>query len=316
MSPRKAQRFRSYTIVILTFNRNHLLGPMLNQLRPFANHGVQIIVVDNASSPPAADVTIKFPYVTNVRSDKNLGAAGRNLGFAAATGEVVICLDDDIDGLSVAALESLDRIFSDELIGGVNFKVIEKHSDRVANWVHHRNSELYAGTTFDTYEITEGAVAIRRSVLQEVGGYSESFFLSHEGPDLAFRIMNLGLRVIYFPDVSVEHSFAGEGRSSWRNYYFDTRNTFWLAARNLPPFYGSRLVIRQTLAMFAYSLRDGYLRWWLKGVVDGLMGLPGALKERRPLNSDAFDQVRAIDRFRPSVLYMVRKRLFRRGVTF
>jgi GT2 family glycosyltransferase len=305
-----------YTILILTYNRNHLLEPLLKQLKPFADHGVQIIVVDNASKPSATVVTGQFQYVLNIRSEENLGAAGRNLGFAAATGETIICLDDDVEGLSVSALECLDSVFSDEVIGAANFKVMEKGSGRVANWVHHRKSEQYANSTFDTYEITEGAVAIRRAVFQRVGGYPERFFLSHEGPDLAFRIMNLGLRVIYCPDVIVTHSFAHEGRTAWRNYYLDTRNTFWLAARNLPVVYGARLVVRQTLAMLAYSLRDGYFRWWVRGVADGLRGLRDVLKERQPLNREAFVRLRAIDRFRPGVVYMLRKRLFRRGVTF
>lgn len=309
-------RLQGYSVVILTYNRNHLLRALLLELQPLADRGVQIVVVDNASAPPAEEVTGGLPFVTTVRSERNLGASGRNLGFAAAGGDIVVCLDDDVEGLPISAIETLEQIFVDETIAGVNFKVVEKQTGRLANWVHHRDSDRYADTTFDTYEITEGAVALRRSVLEVVGGYPEAFFLSHEGPDLAYRVMNLGFRMIYSPEISVMHSFAGEGRPGWRNYYFDTRNTFWLAARNLPLFYGLRLVTKQSLAMLVYSIRDGYLRWWVRGMRDGLRGLPGALRERHPLNRDAYMRVKAIDRFRPGLLHMVRKRLFRRGVPF
>jgi hypothetical protein len=233
-----------------------------------------------------------------------------------ATGEIVICLDDDIAGLCNNAMEALDKVFMDPTVAAVNFKVLAKDTGELVNWVHHCASELYSDIIFNTYEITEGAVAFRRSPLVAVGGYPESFFLSHEGPDLAYRLMNQGLRVIYCPHISVAHSFACEGRTSWRNYYFDTRNTFWLAARNLPTVYGGRMVLRQSLAMLVYALRDGYTRWWLKGMVDGLTGLPRALRERRCLSSDAFSRVMSIDRLRPSLLYILRKRLFSRGVTF
>jgi len=121
---------------------------------------------------------------------------------------------------SVCCVPSLDRLgelFGESSIGAVNFKVLEEGTGRVANWVHHRSVEAYADAEFDTYEITEGAVAFRRSILQRVGGYPATFFLSHEGPDLAFRIMNHGARVIYSPAVSVTHSFAPEGRPSWRS---------------------------------------------------------------------------------------------------
>jgi GT2 family glycosyltransferase len=300
----------SISIVVLTYNRNHLLERLLSDLQPFVRGGVQLIVVDNASSDPASMVTERHPGVTLVRAPQNLGAAGRNLGFEAATGDIVVSLDDDVYGLSRDALERLRETFADPRIAAVNFTVFEEGTGRIVNWVHHRIVEHYYDKTFDTYEITEGAVAFRRSVLTSVGGYAANFFLSHEGPDLAFRIMNHGMQVIYSPAVNVTHSFAQEGRIPARRYYYDTRNTLWLAARNLPLGYGSRLVARQCLAMLVYSVRDGYLRWWLKGMWDGLRGLRAAWTERQPLSRETMRRVRHIDSFRPPLLYMARKRLF------
>lgn len=303
----------SYSIVALTFDRNHLLERLLGELQVFAQDGAQIIVVDNASSIPAETVTRRHPGVSLIRSPRNLGAAGRNLGFAAATGDIVICLDDDVHALSRDTCERLREIFADASVAAVNFKVLEEGTGRIVNWVHHRSVEEFGDATFDTYEITEGAVAFRRSILQRVGGYPEAFFLSHEGPDLALRIMDQGVRVIYHPAINVSHSFAPEGRPSWRKYYYDTRNTLWLAARNLPALYGMRLVARQTLAMLVYSVRDGYVRWWSRGVWDGLRGLPAAWNGRREVSPETMHRVRRIDSFRPPLLYQLRKRLFSRG---
>ena len=303
----------SYSIVALTFDRNHLLERLLDELRVFGQSGAQIIVVDNASNTPAEIVTRRHPGVTLIRSPRNLGAAGRNLGFAAATGDIVICLDDDVHGLSGDTFERLEEIFADASVAAVNFKVLEEGTGRIVNWVHHRSVEKFADATFDTYEITEGAVAFRRSLLQRVGGYPEAFFLSHEGPDLALRIMDQGARVIYHPAIRVSHSFAPEGRPSWRRYYYDTRNTLWLAARNLPAVYGMRLVARQTLAMLVYSVRDGYVGWWSRGMWDGLRGLPAAWNGRHEVSTETMRRVRRIDSFRPPLLYQLRKRLFTRA---
>ena len=307
--PARAAHKLSYSIVVLTFNRSHLLEPLLADLQCFVREGAQIIVVDNASTIPVE--TQLHPEVDLIRAPRNLGAAGRNLGFDAATGDVVICLDDDIYGLSRDALERLDEIFADGRIGGVNFTVLEEGTGRIVNWVHHRSVEQFCGTVFETYEITEGAVAFRRSILQHVGGYPEAFFLSHEGPDLAFRIMNQGSRVIYSPALSVTHSFAAEGRMSWRNYYYDTRNTLWLAARNLPMGYAFRVVARQSLAMLFYSLRDGYFNWWWKGLWDRARGMRGAWAERRVLSLETMRRIREIDSFRPPLIYLLRRRLFK-----
>jgi GT2 family glycosyltransferase len=309
-SPAGAARKPSYSIVVLTFNRNHLLERLLADLQAFAQAGAQIIVVDNASTMAAEMMTRLYPDATLIRAPRNLGAAGRNLGFAAATGDVVICLDDDVYGLSRDALERLEEIFADNLIGAVNFSVLEENTGRVVNWAHQRKVEQFSRTIFDTYGISEGAVAFRRSILVRVGGYPEAFFLSHEGLDLAFRIMDQGARVIYNPTVSVTHTFAAEGRTSWRNYYYDTRNALWLAARNLPLGYGCRIVARQVGATWLYSLRDGYFRWWLKGIWHGVRGLRSAWGERRALSRQTMRRIRRIDTFRPPLLYLLRTRLF------
>src|SRR5882762_1309780 len=305
--PARGARKLSYSIVVLTFERNHLLEHLLAELQGFLRAGAQIIIVDNASRVPAETITRLHPDVTLIRAPRNLGAAGRNLGFDAATGDVIICLDDDIHGLSRDALERLDEIFADSRIGAVNFTVLEEGTVRFECCVDHRKVEQFCRAVFETYEITEGAVAFRGSILQRVGGYPEAFFLSHEGPDLAFRIMNEGSQVIYSPAVSVTHSSAPEGRTSWRNYYYDTRNTLWLAARNLPMGYGFRIVVRQTLAMLLYSLRDGYIKWWSKGIWDGVRGLCTAWGERRVLSNETMRRIRQIDSFRPPLWYLLRR---------
>lgn len=298
-----------FSLLVLTYNRNRHLEKLLQELEKFADAGVEVIVVDNHSDCPAAVVTNKRSWIRTVRTSANLGAAGRNVGFRAARGRYVICLDDDIRGLELSALEFLRSTFSDSRVSAVNFRVIEEGTGRLVNWVHHRDPEKSAHVPFDTYEITEGAVAFRRSCLDRVGGYPEAFFLSHEGPDLAFRLMNLGTRVTYCPAITVVHSFAAEGRTSWRNYYFDTRNTLWLAARSLPLGFGLGVVVRQVGAMLLYAIRDRNVLWWAKGLADGLLGLPRAWRERVALSADTMTRVREIDRHRPSMVFMLKQRL-------
>ena len=173
-------RRHSFSIVVLTFNRNHLLKQLLTELQRFALAGAQVIVVDNASAVAAAEVTHSYPPLRLFARRAILGLAGRNLGFEAAGGDIVICLDDDVLGLGADALDLLDALFADDHIAAVNFKVLEEGTTRVVNWVHHRSVEKCSDTIFDTYEITEGAVAFRRSVLKKVGGYPETFFLSQK----------------------------------------------------------------------------------------------------------------------------------------
>src|SRR5690606_9987181 len=115
----------------------------------------------------------------------------------------------------------------DDEISAICFKVIDEESGEITNWSHHSDPDIFSDKTFDTYEISEGAVAFRRKIFEEVGLYPIEFFISHEGPDLAFRILNSNHRIIYFPGVDVVHAHAVEGRANWRRYYYDTRNSIW-----------------------------------------------------------------------------------------
>ena len=304
----------SISVVVLTFNRLESLRALLAELCVLSYPRLELIVVDNCSEVPAATLAPSYEKVIFVRSPDNLGTAGRHLGMARATGDIIVCLDDDVSGLTDAALWKLGPLFADASIGGINFKVLEAVTGNVTNWVHHKAVEHYADSKFATYEITEGAVAFRREVVAAAGYYPESFFLSHEGPDLAFRIMELGSDVVYDPAIEVIHAYSPLARTSWRNYYFDTRNTLWLVARNCPLGFGTQLLIRQTGSMLLYSLRDGFFLWWLRGVRDGLKGLRQAIRERKKLSSSTMRKIAAIDADRPGVVYLLRKRLFQRGI--
>jgi GT2 family glycosyltransferase len=256
-----------------------------------------------------------FPEVSYIRMDRNIGIGARNSGMEVAHGEFLITLDDDIIGISEKNLKILIEIFKERPnVGAVNFKVINPHDGSLCNWVHHCPSEEFQNKEFLTYEITEGAVAFRKKTLQMAGYYSANYFISHEGPDLAFRIYESGFQVIYTGRVCVKHYHASEGRAPWRNYYFDTRNQFLLVSRNFPLHYGVRYLFRGQTAMFLYSLRDGFMKYWAKGVVDGIRMALDSKDQRKVLSKQTMEIIIDIDENRPGMLYLLRKRLFRRGV--
>jgi len=299
-----------YSIVILTFDRPDALRLVLGDLAKLATPGLEVIVVDNCPEKPATAVIGEFPFVKLVSATKNLGAEGRNLGLEVAQAEIIVCLDDDVSGLTDAGLAALDPVFQDPAIGAVNFKVIEYGTWELTNWVHHCDADPYSERVFDTYEITEGAVAFRRSALKKSGLYPEGFFLSHEGPDLAFRIIDAGYRVIYSPATQVIHAYSPRGRTAWRNYYFDTRNTLWMVVRNLPFWYGLRTLLRQTLAMMVYAVRDRFFLWWLRGLWDSIRGLPERFRQRKKISRSAMRYIKLIDSNRPGLVTLIRRRLF------
>jgi len=305
-----------FSICILTYNRCDLLSALLESLAKIEHRPLEIIVVDNGSSDGTASMMQSREHnVTYIRNDRNMGVSARNMGLKIAGGSMVITLDDDVLGINDSHIRILAGKFSaSPRLGAVNFKVIDPSTGKLCNWVHHRDPLTSSGKEFLTYEITEGAVAFRMESLRRVGFYSEGFFLSHEGPDLALRMLDAGYDVIYSDLVSVLHYRSNLGRKNWLKYYFDTRNQFWLAARNFPISYAAEYLFRGLSSMFVYSLRDGYLKYWLRAVRDGLRGIPDVLCGRNVLNAETMRKVRAIDSERPALVSLIKDRFLRKGV--
>jgi len=304
------------SVSILTYNRPDILKENLTGLVACLSELCEIIVVDNSTNDETRDLLEhSFPQVRYFRNDANLGVAGRNRGLSIAQGELVITLDDDVTDLSIADIRCLRKKFIETpQLGALCFRVLHYQTGLICNWSHPRMAELDGMGSFPTYEISEGAVAFRLEALHETGLYFEKYFISHEGKDLAYRIMNRGYRVEYDGNISVIHHHAIAGRKDWRRYYFDTRNSFWIAARNMPILYGTGFLIRTLSAMLAYSLRDGYLKYWFKAVFEGIKSSREIAKTREPWAPFTKAMCLQIDRHKPGFAYMMRKRLFRRGV--
>lgn len=304
------------SIVILTHNRLSILKVLLLSLSSIRYNNLEIIVVDNHSAPPVKDfVKSEFPYVKLLELRENLGVGGRNVGISSATGEIIITLDDDVIGINDHAIQSLIKIFADPKIGAVCFKVKDSENKYIINWCHHYPVEYFADKTFLTNEITEGAVAFRKKTLDLSGLYPEYFFISHEGPDLAYRIMNNGYNVIYSPEIIVIHKHSNLGRKNWRRYYFDTRNLWWLVVRNYSFVFGVKSLFVGISAMLIYSIRDGFFKYWLRGCIDGIIGLKEAYSHRSKPEKRTIAIVKEIEKQRPGFFIMLKKRLFQKEVS-
>lgn len=300
----------TFTIVVLTYNRKNVLFKLLKELGNIQRRDLEVVVVDNGSRDGTAQmIQENFAFVRLIRLEENIGIAGRNSGLMASKGKYIVTLDDDVFGLDRKGLDHLQAMFEgDPSIGAICFKVTDFYSGEVCNWCHPYQADYFSNSFFQTNEISEGAVAFRKDVLTKTGLYSERFFISHEGADLAARILDVGYEIYYTPLLMVRHKYAEEARKKWRRYYYDTRNSFWLAIRNYRFPFAVIYLTQRTFILLIYSLRDGFTHYWLKAIKDTLLELPEMLRQRHPISTETQSKIRRLNRNRPSVVYFIRKR--------
>jgi len=238
---------------------------------------VEVIVVGNGADvvAPAAVSVLRLP--------ENIGVAGgRNAGVAAASGDVILFLDDDAwyPGQDVGR-HVAERFAAEPDLAVLSFRVVDPDSGAGARWHVPR---LRAGDPQRSSEVTTfagGACAVRRSAFLAAGGLPEAFFYAHEETDLAWRLLGLGYRLEYDAAVVLAHHLEPNARHAGF-YRLDGRNRVLLARRNLP----WPLACAYLLNWFALTVlreRSGRaVAAWARGFAEGWRMDPG---ERRRLSA-------------------------------
>lgn len=208
------------TCVILTQgDRSAELERAVKSVTAQRGDPVQVVLVVNgaggAEHPDGVDDVITLP--------ENVGIpGGRNEGYRAAAGEVVIFLDDDGWLASPAAADRLRRTFSaDPRLAVVAFRIVDpdtgrterRHVPRLRAHDPHRSGEV---TTF-----LGGACAVRRSAMETCGPFPARFFYGHEETDFAWRAIDHGYQLRYDAGITLHHPGGGDAGRHAEYYYFN-----------------------------------------------------------------------------------------------
>ncbi|MGB7439333.1 MAG: glycosyltransferase, partial [Candidatus Acidiferrum sp.] len=228
--------------------------------------------------------------------------AGRNRGIEDSHGECVVTLDNDVFFDSDFELQKIVNEFANcPHASCLVFKVLEANTGRlhVRDWCHPRSYKEHSDADFETTYIPEGACAFRRRDFLAIGGYYETLWIGHEGGDLALRLLNNGGRIFYRPSIRVRHLMSAATRTSWRPYYFYTRNYLWLALRNYPIARAIPFVTVKLSMMLVFALRTGNVKPMLRGIRDAVVGFRAVWSTRQPLSQATFRKLAHLSSDRP-----------------
>jgi len=266
-------------VVLTTGRRPQELKLALDSV--LAQRGVDVdpVVVGNGWEPDALPTGVR-----GVGLAVDQGApAGRNAGVPHTDGELVFFLDDDASLTEPDALARVaERFESDPELGLLQLRVDPREGGRPPrDWV----PRLRAGDPHRSGEVTavwEGAVASRRLVFDEVGGWPGPFRIVHEGIDLAWRVMDAGYRVEYAGDIAVRHPLPSPAPARhWYSLELGVRNRVWLARRHLRLPLAFLYVLSFTLRALLRARAAGDLRAIAKGLAEGVREPCGTRKPLR-----------------------------------
>lgn len=257
--------------MVLTFARDAILAEVLDRLWQHigARADVELILVDN--NPPGLDRTGLLARFANGRvigEGVNKGVVARNDGFAAARGEIVVLLDDDV---LVDTPEFLDRFAvhfdAEPRLGAVTIaKHVRGDSRRRVDLIPHTDKTVDLTKPFETFRFVGGCVGFRAAALAEVGGFLPDFFYGLEEIELSYRIIDAGWKILYSPDIAAEELEHPAGRRPKRDVQTDRLANKYIISYLRMPF---------PWVIINYMLFTPYLMFFARGEVS----VAGALRQ-------------------------------------
>ena len=165
-------------VVIPTFRRPEALASCLKSLEKQTMAPASIEVIDDSETDYGPGVS-------------------RNIGWKRGSGRYVAFIDDDCLA-EQDWIESLQKVFSENEIGGIEGGITT--TDENGEKIDFNPPNRFRWNRFKTANL-----AVRRDVLEEIGGFDERYHMHREDTDLAWRVIDAGFKMAWAPQCRVHH---------------------------------------------------------------------------------------------------------------
>jgi O-antigen biosynthesis protein len=236
------------SIVIVNYNVKYFLEQCLYSIyRSLKGIDGEIIVIDNNSVDGSeAIIRDKFPEVKLVINKENVGfSKATNQGIKLASGEYILCINPDTvieettlqlcihfmdqhpdaGGLGPKMIDGKGKYLSESKRGlptpqTALFKIIglTKFFPNSPVFARYYLGHLSKNEVSPIEILTGSFMFLRKTVLDKVGLFDETFFMYGEDIDLSYRILQAGFKNYYFPETTIIHYRGESTKKSSANY--------------------------------------------------------------------------------------------------
>jgi len=240
------------SVFIPNWNGSSYLKICLESLQRQSYSDFEIIVVDNGSTDDSL-VLLKTrfsPFIKLIELPENKGFDyAINRGIEHSQGEFIATLNNDTEVDPQWLQELLKGMYYGERVGMCASKILFFHNRKVIDKAGHllypdgqnrgRGCQERDQGQYDRIEeviFPDACAALyRRSMLEEIGLFEETFFAYGDDAELGLRAQLFGWRCIYIPTAVVYHLHsATTGPYSLDKIFLIERNRLWLVLKLFP----------------------------------------------------------------------------------
>ncbi len=235
------------SIIIVNWNSvDYLKKCIASILSETRNLEFEIIVIDSASYDGSEKMLrTYYPQVLFIQSESNLGfARSNNVAYKESTGQYVLFLNPDTELVGPAINTLYDWLHSLPVPGIIGCRLLNsnrsvqtsciqsfptilnqildseylrKRWPRLSLW---GMKALYGhdGQPEEVDAISGACMMLKRSVFEQVGVFSEDYFMYTEDVDLSYKVRQAGYLNYYTPDATIIHFGGGSSQKVPNNF--------------------------------------------------------------------------------------------------
>lgn len=201
------EEVKKISVVVAAYNSKRTIGETIEALlsQDWPKNKLEIIVVDDGSTDKTAEIVKNYPVKYLYQENKG-PATARNYGWRSARGEIICFTDSDCVPEKEWISKIINRYTSDDIAGvGGSYDIINS-DNLLARCVHEEIIQRHSRSPKQVNYLGGFNVSYRRSVLEEVGGFDESYpDASAEDNELAYKVVKRGYKLIFEKDIKVGH---------------------------------------------------------------------------------------------------------------
>ena len=209
------------SLIVVNWNGRAYLEGCLGSLLALNYPAFSVTVVDNASTDGSPElVKERFPQIELILSSDNLGyGGGANLALRKCRADVAVVLNTDIIVPPDWLMQLMAPMLADPQLGIAGCKLYYPGGRSIQHaggyittpqaWPGHyglNDEDLGQHDAIrDVDYVIGAALAVKRSVWEQIGLFDEGYFLYYEDVDYCQRAQRAGFRVVYIPTAWLTH---------------------------------------------------------------------------------------------------------------
>ena len=226
------------TVITVAYNSSATIADTLTSVASQSHQNFEHLVIDGKSKDTTVQVveaSLHPNLILTSAPDSGIYDA-MNKGLSRASGEVIGFLNSDDFYADATVLEKVAAAFQDVSVEACFADLVYVTPDKSRVARYWKSKPFAKGDFAKGWCPAHPTFYIRKSALQRLGGFDQSFKLAADVEFMMRYLENGSVKSMYIPHVFVRMRLGGASNQSWGNVWKQNQEIFLALKKNKVPF--------------------------------------------------------------------------------